>query len=125
MPVRIRRRRIPGWRKPAGAVIVDRTSRWGNPFTVTEALEQGWASNEQEARTVAAGRFRTWLLGLDADEPDVFWIGSTRPRPLDRRWMRTHLDELRGRDLCCPCPDNSACHAAELLLLANQPQTAN
>ncbi len=31
-PVRIQRKRIRGWRKPDNAVIVDRTSKWGNPF---------------------------------------------------------------------------------------------
>lgn len=30
MPKRIQRKRIKGWRKPIGAVIVDRTTNWGN-----------------------------------------------------------------------------------------------
>jgi len=34
VPRRLQRRRTRGWRKPAGSVIVDRTSRWGNPFAV-------------------------------------------------------------------------------------------
>jgi hypothetical protein len=32
-PVRIQRKRTPGWRMPAGTVYVGRGSRWGNPFT--------------------------------------------------------------------------------------------
>lgn len=32
MPERIQLRRTRGWRKPAGAVVVARPSRWGNPF---------------------------------------------------------------------------------------------
>jgi Domain of unknown function (DUF4326) len=33
-PRRLQRRRARGWRKPAEAVNVDGTSRWGNPFAV-------------------------------------------------------------------------------------------
>lgn len=33
-PRRIQRRRVKGWRLPPGAKIVDRSSRWGNPFAV-------------------------------------------------------------------------------------------
>ena len=33
-PQRIQRHRRKGWRKPEGAVIVDRTSRYGNPYRV-------------------------------------------------------------------------------------------
>lgn len=32
MPERIQLRRTKGWRKPEGAVVVARPSRWGNPF---------------------------------------------------------------------------------------------
>jgi hypothetical protein len=32
MPERIQLRRSEGWRKPPGAVVVARPSRWGNPF---------------------------------------------------------------------------------------------
>jgi hypothetical protein len=35
-PLRIQRSRRRGWRKPPGAVIVDRTSRWGNKFKVAD-----------------------------------------------------------------------------------------
>ena len=31
-PRRIQRKRTKGWRLPANTVIVDRTSKWGNPF---------------------------------------------------------------------------------------------
>lgn len=34
MPKRIVRSRQKGWRKPEDAVIVDRTSRWGNDFVI-------------------------------------------------------------------------------------------
>ena len=34
MPRRIQRQRRKGWKKPENTVIVDRTSRWGNPYKV-------------------------------------------------------------------------------------------
>lgn len=35
-PQRIQLRRTKGWRKPAGAIVVSRPSKWGNPFSVSE-----------------------------------------------------------------------------------------
>lgn len=32
-PTRIQRKRVKGWRMPAGTVYVGRGSKWGNPFT--------------------------------------------------------------------------------------------
>ncbi|WP_156803257.1 DUF4326 domain-containing protein, partial [Mycobacterium gordonae] len=32
MPSRIQLRRTKGWRKPEGAIVVARPSKWGNPF---------------------------------------------------------------------------------------------
>lgn len=36
MPARIRRRRLRGWRMPAGAVYVGRPTKWGNVFLPAE-----------------------------------------------------------------------------------------
>ncbi|MEU7745561.1 DUF4326 domain-containing protein [Nonomuraea sp. NPDC049158] len=116
-PVRIRRRRAPGWRKPAGAVIVDRTSRWGNPFTVAQALADGIADDDHAAHELCARRYRSWILGSIPEDPDVLQVGN---RHFDRRWIREHLYELRGRSLCCPCPEGEACHGEVLLELANE-----
>jgi hypothetical protein len=33
-PKRIQLRRTKGWRKPEGAVVVARPSRWGNPYRI-------------------------------------------------------------------------------------------
>jgi hypothetical protein len=33
-PIRIQRSRKKGWRKPPNTVIVDRSSKWGNPYEV-------------------------------------------------------------------------------------------
>lgn len=114
---RIQRRRVRGWRKPAGAVIIDRTSRWGNPFTVADAIAQGRAANEEQARVVVTDRFRQWLRGDVAGDPDVIRSGK---RTFDRRWMLAHLDDIRGRVLCCPCAVDQVCHGDDLWTLANQ-----
>ena len=36
-PKRIQLSRKKGWRKPEGAIVVARPSRWGNPFKVGDA----------------------------------------------------------------------------------------
>lgn len=62
-PLRIRRKRTKGWRRPEDAVIVDRTSRWGNPYEVKEF-----------GRVEAIAMYERWLLGntdLIAQLPDL------------------------------------------------------
>lgn len=49
MPKRIQRSRKKGWRKPEGAVIVDRTSRFGNPFAIGKHVEGVKIENNQMA----------------------------------------------------------------------------
>src|SRR5699024_864669 len=46
MPKRLKRERRKGWRKPENAVIVDRTSRWGNPFRVCKEKNLWWIKDE-------------------------------------------------------------------------------
>lgn len=96
MPERIQRRRVKGWRKPAGAVIVDRTSRWGNPYTVEQYGREEAVRRHRE--DLMAGRlvYRGWRITVEAV----------------RR-------ELAGRDLVCPCGPGEACHADTYLEVAN------
>jgi hypothetical protein len=109
-PRRIQLRRTKGWRLPAGAIVVTRSTRWGNPFPVTET------------RNAAVAAFRAWLLDLEPGQPDVKQVGR---RIFDRRWMRANLATLRGHDLACWCPpgEPDICHAAVLLELANREST--
>ena len=114
MADRIRLSRVKGFRLPDGAVSVGRGSRWGNPFTVPAFAAAG-------GRPAAVERFRQWLAFEDPDDTNVYIAGAGR---YDRRWMRDHLAELRGRTLACWCPLPAAgepdiCHAAVLLELAN------
>ncbi|WP_372495630.1 DUF4326 domain-containing protein [Saccharopolyspora soli] len=115
---RVQRRRRRGWRKPPGAIIVDRTSRYGNPFTVAAALATGAATTVAEAHQWCRDRYRQWLVGADPRDADVMVVGRTA---FDRRWVRAHLHHLRGRTLCCSCPPRLACHADVLADLAERP----
>ena len=91
MAARIQLRRTAGWRKPAGAIVVARPSRWGNPFRLGE--------DGDAAHCVAAYR-RALLAGeLAVTVADV------------RR-------DLVGHDLACWCPPDGPCHADVLLELA-------
>jgi hypothetical protein len=96
-PRRIRLSRRRGWRKPAGAVVVARPTRWGNPFPVGPDRSRAEAVAAYE-RALLAGR-------LTVTVDDV------------RR-------ELAGRDLCCWCPLDEPCHADVLLVVANEPVSA-
>jgi hypothetical protein len=93
-PQRVRLSRRRGWRKPAAAVVVARSSRWGNPFRISPELSRA------EAVAAFEHALRDGSLGFGVD--DV------------RR-------ELAGRDLCCWCPLDEPCHADVLLRVANEP----
>ena len=96
-PERIQLRRSRGWRKPAGAIVVSRPSRWGNPFRI----------GVDGDRATCAARFRRALLAgaLAFSADDV-------------------RDELAGHDLACWCARDEACHADTLLEIANANRTA-
>ncbi|ARG91426.1 DUF4326 domain-containing protein [Mycobacterium kansasii] len=119
MPERIQLRRVRGWRKPEGAIVVARPSRWGNPFTISGAIEHGWASTEKAARALAADAFRDCLT---RGEESAWWSAVSA-----KHFIRLvcELDELRGRDLACWCPvidefgQRVPCHADVLLEVAN------
>jgi len=89
-PKRLQRRRAKGWRKPAGAVIVTRPGKWGNPFTVGEC----------GSSAAAVERFRRHL----AERPEL---------------AEAARSELAGRDLICWCRVGEPCHADVLLEVSN------
>lgn len=123
MPRRVQRKRISGWRKPAGAVYVGRGSKWGNPFragkkvTLTGDMNANMKAHatfkaDDHARAVAL--YKTWITdGLV--EP----IFGTRFQPLDISPELIRA-ELRGKDLMCWCPLDQPCHADVLLEIANK-----
>lgn len=102
MPERIQLRRTRGWRKPAGAIVVARPSKWGNPWIVDPTRATNPPSNQYRATAQeCVDLYRDWLRW--ASPPDL------------------DLEDLRGRDLACWCKPGDPCHADVLLELANAP----
>jgi hypothetical protein len=89
---RVRSSRRRGWRKPAGAIVVSRPTRWGNPFAI-------------DARTSRADAVERYADALRRGELGFSAADVVR--------------ELAGHDLACWCPLDGPCHADVLLLVAN------
>ncbi|SEN88259.1 DUF4326 domain-containing protein [Nonomuraea pusilla] len=116
-PKRIRRERTKGYKLPEGAVCVDRTTRWGNPFRVGDPCPSS-------VLNVAIGGTPLARQGVVEDRKHAvelfsYWLMAEVPY--------TSVDirrDLAGRDLACWCPlpepgEADWCHAALLLILAN------
>lgn len=107
LPIRIRRQRIKGWRLPPDTVIVDRTSKWGNPFRIGGVwrceCENYFMEFTVRDRTDATARFRE-MTGY-----------FPRPYPTNNEIKAA----LRGKNLACWCPLDQPCHADVLLEIAN------
>jgi Domain of unknown function (DUF4326) len=107
MPERIQLKRTKGWRMPENTVKVDRTTRWGNPFTPTMTClskSKEYVQGEPIGVDGAVTAFRTLMQT------------NLKRSPAQTRAL---LDELRGKNLACWCKPGQPCHADVLLLLAN------
>lgn len=121
MPERIQIKRTKGWRMPAGAVKIDRSTRWGNQFKVdaTPMRNGDWMvfrctdgnlagppvsfhPSRKAALAASVAHHREYLLRPEAE--------------LLRRRIRT---ELVGQTLACWCRVGDPCHGDTLLELAN------
>lgn len=126
MPERIQLRRTKGWRLPAGAIVVARPSKWGNPITFSDVGAQYPSLDERQVATMVVRTFeplaRTGALYL----PNWRFLGGRRG-PLDLTYPS--VDEIRtelaGHDLACWCQlvdadgERVPCHADVLLEIAN------
>ena len=102
---RIKLERRNGWRKPAGAIVVARPSRFANPFPV---------ANFGGDHAAAVAAYRQWL-----DDPNAQPVRCKTkwyPRPTREQIVAA----LRGHDLACWCRLDEPCHADVLLELANR-----
>jgi Domain of unknown function (DUF4326) len=109
---RVQLRRTKGWRLPANTLKVDRSTRFGNPFLVSDY-----------GRDHAMGLFRAWLTegGCGVWVPPKARAGLAR----QRREILEGLPSLRGKNLACWCPlpeagEPDLCHGAVLLDFANR-----
>lgn len=137
-PQRIQLRRIPGWRKPAGAIVVARPSRWGNPYVIGEgqvgyvgpcwgsigrySRDETWADTNLGGGLTAEQAVELYRADLQSYIDDV-----TNPSPYlhaeDHAYIGEIVDaleDLRGHDLACWCHLDAPCHADVLLDLANR-----
>jgi hypothetical protein len=102
-PVRVWRRRVPGWRMPAGTRYVGRGSHWGNPHPVNEACEACGGVLHSPVQAVVL--FREHL----AQHPELL----------------ARVGELAGQNLACWCKPTQPCHADVLIDLANRGRGEN
>lgn len=77
---------------PASAVLIDRTTIWGNPYY----------EGRDGTREEVIDKYEEWIKHLIVELPVLY-----------------DLEKLRGRDLVCWCAP-LACHGDVLLRLANQ-----
>ena len=119
MPERIQLRRTKGWRKPEGAVVVARPSKWGNPWSMVPAGVYPKAGVPERTYDVThtdgtvldryfAQEGRHWVLAKFYDH--------LRAHPEIAADARSNL---AGKDLACWCPLDQLCHADVLLEIAN------
>lgn len=93
---------------PANTVKVDRTTLFGNPFSVKE-----------HGHDSAVALHRAWLTGESLGK------GLSKGLRQRRNSVLEALHSLRGKNLACWCPlakhgERDSCHAALLLELANR-----
>lgn len=104
MAERLQLSRKKGYRKPKGAIVVSRPTRWGNPWSVKDGYSRE-----------AAVAFFAEYLEVRRDPQVSDGVGY----PSDEEIRR----ELGGRSLACWCPlpapgEPDHCHATVLLDLA-------
>ena len=115
MPERIQMSRQHPWRaEHPDAVIVDRRTRWGNPFRVVRCRRGWWVS------------LNGWDYGQYRHKPDAVAEAVRQFRQVVERGRAVLAAEIRaelaGRDLACWCAVDEPCHADVLLDIANGSQ---
>lgn len=106
-PQRIQRSRAAGWRKPDNAVIVDRTSKWGNPYLLGDVIRAFPSLTVEQCQAFVVNQFRDLIRSPQ--------LRAQHGYPSDAE-IRA---ELAGKDLVCWCKPGDPCHASTLLEIAN------
>jgi len=127
-PARIQRRRLKGWRAPAGAIYVGRGSKWGNPCTQIRMPALDGSAWEREGRLGKTSGQHHGFRHPDGTTTSHLVLDATREQAVAmyRDWLNQRPSlaaaaraGLVGRDLMCWCPPGEPCHADVLLELAN------
>jgi hypothetical protein len=98
------------------AINVARPGKLGNPFTVTNAIEMGFAREETAQRFVVEC-FDQWLGPLSTYGHPIWWEGVEAHNRRNYIWEQ--MSHLRGKNLACWCGLDQPCHRNVLLWLAN------
>ncbi len=105
MPQRIQRRRAKGWRMPEGAICIDRSTPWGNPFVVGQ--DGTVAECVRQHRLLLTGLIcLSCKASIDAQRDHL-------------EYAKAHIGDLIGRDLACWCRPGP-CHGDNLLEAAKR-----
>ena len=115
---RIQLSRAKGWRKPAGAVVVTRPGRWGNPFRTLGGLTSAQAV-QMYRELIATGVARSPRTGARFTGEDYYAHPPGGRKPMIRPTQDDIKRALAGRPLACWCPTSQPCHADVLLAIAN------
>jgi hypothetical protein len=108
-PQRIQLQRTKGWRMPENTVKVDRSTKWGNPFTPDMlCVSPGCKHYKQGEPIGVAGAVQAFRTS---------WETKLRRTPVEARGQ---LELIRGKNLACWCKRGQLCHADVLLELANE-----
>lgn len=110
----IKLRRTKGWRLPAGAIICDRRTKWGNPFKTAYAFQRWMRDGVITWDDLCEDKSPSHIHEYDLD--------------VLREKLWEVLRYQKGRTWACWCidwPDDGAmpeeliCHAQVLWMLAN------
>lgn len=126
MPKRIQMSRRHPWRADhPDAVIVDRRTKWGNPYRVTRRVRHFMGSYDVYAvhpEPSVGHRGYTYRRENDALERALHLYRGDVMRRIESGSLS--ISELAGRDLACWCPLDQPCHADVLLAIANNSERA-
>ncbi|MBX9793454.1 MAG: DUF4326 domain-containing protein [Burkholderiaceae bacterium] len=126
-PQRVQLRRTKGWRMPADAIKVDRSTRWGNPFCASsiarphdaEVRLAGGASWWTRSRWTTADTVAMYDAWMRGDAVCDAATGEPLPKQVvDALPARPDVHLLRQQHLACWCRLGEPCHADVLLRLA-------
>ncbi len=106
-PIRVQLMREKGWRMPPDTVKVDRTTKFGNPFSAYEPEK-------------AVQFFRRWITGelTDSEISEKFPQIIAHHLISRRKIIQGALPDLIGKNLACWCDHAQPCHADVLIELA-------
>lgn len=121
MPERIQLSRAKGWRKPEGAIVVSRPTKWGNPISSSDVGGQYPSLKDHQVATLIVRDFEALARRGRLHAPNWRFMGGQRG-PVT--WTYPSVDEIRaelaGHDLCCWCELELPCHVDVLLEVANE-----